>query len=238
VTQIKTPIAGWTSVTNASDGTLGRIVESDAEARIRRADSLMISGNSQVESIRAGILNDVANVTMCSVFQNETDIIDGTNTEPHCIQVVVTGGTDRDIANEIWLKKAGGIGTSGTSSATVTDSEGATHTVKFSRPILKYVHLDIEIRLYSEEEFPAGGSDLIAAACKAYGDTLPLGKDLIIGRWNIPIYSVPGVSDVTVQHAVTDHIGDSPSYVSTNIAIGATSQAHMDLTNISIGLPA
>jgi uncharacterized phage protein gp47/JayE len=238
VTSITTPISGWNSVTNASDGTIGRAQETDAEARLRRADSLMISGNSQLESIEAGILNDVDNVTACKSFQNETDVIDINGTEPHCVQMVVTGGTDQDIADKIWSKKAGGIGTSGTTSVTVTDSNGDEHTVKFSRPIAKYVHLEVTVDSYDNEtDFPADGSDQIKAACMTYGAALPLGKDLIIQKWNIPVYGISGIGSITVRHAVTDTVGGSPSWTTSNILIGATSQAHMDLANIDVILP-
>lgn len=237
VSTIMTPVSGWNTVTNASDGTIGKGIETDAEARIRRADSLLSNGNSALDAIVAALLNDVDNVTLAKGFENTTDAIDANGTDPHEIQIVVAGGDDQEIADKIWEKKAGGVGTSGTNSETVVDSNGDDQTVKFTRPANKYVHLDITIDAYNtEEDFPAEGDDLIKQACMEYGAALELGQNLIIQKWNTPIFSIPGIAEITVLQAVTDTVGGTPSFVSTNIAIGATSMAHMDLANITVHL--
>jgi uncharacterized phage protein gp47/JayE len=238
VTAIQTPVSGWSSVTNASDGTLGSAEESDAEARIRRADSLMNNGQSTLESIVAAILNDVDNVTACKGFENEGDTIDLNGTDPHCVQIAVSGGDSQEIADMIWEKKAGGIGTSGNTSENVTDSNGDTQTVKFTRPTTKYVHLEVTVDSYdAETAFPANGSDLIKAACMAYGGEFQMGADINIQKWNIPVYSVDGIGEITIRHAVTDTVGGSPSFVTANISIGVTEVPHMDLANIDVILP-
>ena len=237
VTIIFTPVSTWTAVTNAADGTIGRAVETDAEARVRRADSLLV-GTGPLESIVAALLNEVANVTSVSGFENETDTTDANGVPPHAYHFVVLGGTDQDVADKIWAKKGGGIQTYGNTSATVTDSNGTAHTIYFSRPINKYVWVKVTIdSYYTEESFPADGSDEIKAAIVAYGNALGMGKDLIVQRWQIPVYSVPGIGDITIEHAITDAPGDTPSYSSVNLAIGPTSVATMATSRISVVLP-
>lgn len=72
LTQILTPVAGWTSLTNYEAGVTGRNIETDAELRLRRLNSLRISGAATVEAIRARLLQEVAGVTSVTIFENVT----------------------------------------------------------------------------------------------------------------------------------------------------------------------
>jgi len=236
VTTIFTPVQYWTAVNNAADGTIGRAVESDAEARIRRGTSLQ--RGTTPNAIANYILDNVENVTAANGTENATDVTDENGVPPHSYHFIVSGGTDQAVADAIWLKKSGGIRTYGNTSATVTDENGDTHTIYFSRPVNKYVWVRITIgRYYTEEAFPSDGSDEIKAAVVAYGAALGMGKDLIVQRWQIPVYSVPGIGEITVEHAITDAPGDSPSYSSANLAIGPTSIAAMATARVTVNLP-
>ena len=72
LTQIITPINGWIAVNNPQEGILGRNVETDAELRLRRLNSLF-TGNATVEAIRSKIIN-VPGVVQGSVtvYENTT----------------------------------------------------------------------------------------------------------------------------------------------------------------------
>lgn len=72
LTEIVTPIAGWQSVTNFKAGVTGRNVETDAELRIRRANSLRVLGNATVEAIRSRLLQEVPGVSSVTIFENVT----------------------------------------------------------------------------------------------------------------------------------------------------------------------
>lgn len=72
LTSIVTPIAGWDSITNQTAGSLGRLVETDAELRIRRQNSIKLLGAGTVESIRSQLLQNVDGVTSASVIENVT----------------------------------------------------------------------------------------------------------------------------------------------------------------------
>lgn len=72
LTTILTPIAGWNSIYNYEDGAIGRLIETDAELRIRRANSIRLFGAATVESIRARIQQQVPGVTSALVFENRT----------------------------------------------------------------------------------------------------------------------------------------------------------------------
>lgn len=72
LTEIVTPIAGWQSITNFKAGVTGRDVETDAELRIRRANSLRVLGNATVEAIRSRLLQEVPGVSSVTIFENVT----------------------------------------------------------------------------------------------------------------------------------------------------------------------
>jgi uncharacterized phage protein gp47/JayE len=237
LTTIVTPVSGWTSVTNADAGTMGRAAETDAEARQRREAGLSIIGAGTVNAIQSRIMENVNNVTAVAVFENRTDITDADGRPPHSFEVVVFGGADADIAAEIWATKPAGIQTYGSSYVDITDSNGDTQRIYFSRPVQQYVHVEVTITYYAEEAFPIDGEAQIKAAIYAYGLSLALGKDLIIQRWQIPVYDIPGIATVTIRHDVTDNPGDTPSWSTSNLVIGSTSIANMDEDRITVVLP-
>jgi len=70
LTFIVTAIAGWNSVNNSVAGNTGTLIETDAQLRIRRQNSIKLLGSATVEAITAGILQNVAGVTSCTVFEN------------------------------------------------------------------------------------------------------------------------------------------------------------------------
>ena len=67
-----TPIAEWQTITNILAGSLGRLVETDAELRLRRQKSIKLLGAGTVEAIQARVSQDVDGVTSCTVFENVT----------------------------------------------------------------------------------------------------------------------------------------------------------------------
>ena len=218
---IVTPVTGWDEVTNPSAGSTGAPVESDAALRIRREASLQ-QGNATDEAIRAALLEDVDGVTFASVASNRTMSVDGDGRPPKSFEAVVQGGTDLAVAEKIWETMPSGIEPYGNTSQNVTDSEGRTQSIDFSRPVSKYAWVDVDYTLYAEENFPTGGEDLIKQSIVDWAaENQGIGKDIIRQRLNIPIYEVPGVGDLTITIAITDTPGGTPSYGSSDIAIGA-----------------
>lgn len=170
LTVIDTPVAGLTSITNALDQTLlGSDVESDAALRLRRAETIRSIGNSAVESIRANIL-ELTGVTEAYVFENTTGSTDANGLPPHSFEAVVSGSyTAQDLLDTIWESKPAGIASYGTSSGTVTDSMGVSHTVYYSVPAARDIYVGIEI-VVDPATFPVSGDADIKAAVAAYGD--------------------------------------------------------------------
>jgi len=228
LTVIETPVAGWTSVTNALDMTLGKDIETDAQFRIRRLETLATAGASTIDSIRARILN-VQEVTSCRVFENDTDVVDGSGRPPHSFEAVVEGGANQDIGDAIWQVKAAGIATDGDINVNVLDSMGLTHVVSFSRPNDVDIYVDVEITVDSDL-FPDDGEEAIKEAIANFAQTaFGIGDDVIYFELFCPIAEVAGVLTVDLNISTID-----PPVGTANIAIADDEKSLFDTDNITV----
>jgi|GEM_PF-2230564 len=326
LTEILTPISGWISITNLKAGVTGREIESDAELRLRRQNSVRVLGAATVEAIRARILQQVSGVTQAFVFENRTmteedieiifasDLVTGneititvngtsiptvtfTSTHlntmnllkvqleavvgislvtvggagnrtltiemtqgfeitvtgvqivngaskttttieggrfPKSFEAVVLGGTDEDVANKIWETKPAGIQTFGNTSFTITDSQGDSQVMNFSRPTPIYIWVDADLTLNAEEEFPSNGIDLVEQDFVTYGETLGIGQDVLWQKVLCQIFTVSGIASGVVEIISTLGENDSPgTYLESNITIGENEIAVFALTRTS-----
>ncbi len=228
ITTIETPVSGWTSVVNFLDATVGLGVESDETLRIRREVELATAGTSPRDAIRADVLR-VAGVTACRVFSNVTDTTDADGVPPHSVEVLVQGGDDQDIWDQLLQSVAAGIRTHGDEVGTAVDSEGNDQTVKFSRPeeIEIYVAYTLVV---DEDEYPDDGDDQVIAACVTDGAAQTTGKNAVSTRCAAQAFKVAGVLEVT--HA---YIGTAPSPASSaTIAISTRQLAVFDTSRVTV----
>ena len=327
LTTIITPIGGWTSVTNTIIGTLGRFTETDAQLRLRRAQSINLFGLATVPAIRAHLIN-LENVTAVSVEENvsliETNMVitfsdaiiagqqidvsynlgagtfsvpfntdmattmadlaaaflampqaatavvsggnlvltltfnpvqtliittgnvtvSGTGTLPTAVviggqpgksvQATVQGGDNTMIAEEIWATKPAGILTFGNTNVTFEDSQGIEQNISFSRPIPVYLWVSASLTLYTEENYPINGDELVAQAIFAYGNSLGVGFDVLIQRVESQVFLVPGIGAVTMQLAQTSTADGSPLFAGADIPIASNQISAWDLQRIAV----
>lgn len=203
LTVIETPVAGWATVTNAADATLGRSVEKDALLRQRREQSLAIAGSATQPAVTSELAR-VAGVISVTVYTNDEDVVvDGM--DPHSIEAVVEGGSDAAVAAAIWRSKSGGIKTNGSTAVVVQDAAGKDKTVRFSRPEALAVYLKIVIskdEFYSTAAPPDDGDSQVKAAVLAWAQ-----ENLIAGETFYPravlgsVFSVRGVVNVPLVGA-------------------------------------
>lgn len=233
LTEIETPVSGLDSVKNYEDGTVGQALETDAELKLRRDQSLQTAGNATIEAIRATLLA-VENVTSVTVFENETNSVDGDGRPPKSFECVVLDGDDIEIAQAIWESKPAGIETTSTASGpdeiteVITDTQGINHTIKFSRPTEIDIYLDLMLTVNAS--YPSDGDAQVEAAMVAFGLTLGVGDDVIVYPQLIAaINPIPGITGITVD------IDTSPSPSGdANIAIAVTEIAIFDAANINV----
>lgn len=233
---IDSPVDGWTSLTNLKAGAIGRNMETDAELRLRHSKSVRATGSATVEAIRARMLQDVPEVTSIRIYENRTNVTSADGIPPHAFESVVVGGTDSEIFAQLFLTKPAGIETHGNESGQVVDSNGDAQTVKFSRSVPKYAWLNITVTLYSEETVPESANLAIKEACYDYALlNIGVGTDVIIQRFIGAIFeAVSGIASVNITAAITDSPSDTPSYTSSNIAIGKAENAVFDISRMSV----
>lgn len=233
VTEIDTPITGWSTVTNSADAQVGTNEETDVELRSRRERSVARDAQAIIDAIFAAVAN-VPGVTQTVVLENDTDVVDSNGLPPHSFQAIVVGGVNEDIGDAIWLKKPAGILSFGNTSVQIIDSQGIPHDISFSRPT--EVDIYVEVTLNTFAEYPANGDDLIKQAIVDYangdlvaGRGFSLADDVVYTRLYTPINSVQG-------HEITDlRIGTSPSPTGTsNIPIAATEISNFLTVNIVV----
>lgn len=194
LTEIDTPVSGLASTYNPSDAVVGRDEELDSEARVRRTQRLQQSLAGPTDAIRAAILrlNDVegsVQIESCRVFENkefDTDIrgIPGKAVRPYVYQAGGVTTRDDEIGQAIYDSKGGGIKSDGDIPVSVTDSEGFSHTVGFSRPDEIDIYLDLTLVVVDADGSPTTLTTdeklEIEEDIVIWGNDLGVGKDVIV----------------------------------------------------------
>jgi uncharacterized phage protein gp47/JayE len=232
ITQIQTPVGGWQTVRNLADATLGADEMSDESLRQLRTVELASSGVATQNAIRAELLL-VNGVTSATVFVNNADIANADGMPPHSVEALVQAPpgaeVDQAILNALFNSVAAGIAFQGTTTGTVIDSQGTPQTVKFSRPGVVTVHVDITL-IKDATVYPPNGDDLVKQAIVSFGQSQPTGKDAVASGIGARAFSVPGVLDVT-----STKIGTSPNPTgSATIAISTRQLAGFDTSRITV----
>ena len=195
---IQTPIAGLNQANNYTQGQSGQEVETDDEARLRRKQSLNVTGAGTVPAIEARIFQQVSGVTSVKVVDNRLDVDDSEGRPPHSFESIVEGGLDQDIADKIWEVGPAGIQTHGNITKQVNDSSGDIQLISFSRPTSLDITVELDFDANSEEVLPTDYEQAIKDAIVSFSiSEQEVGDDVTIQRYSTPIYSISGVGVIT-----------------------------------------
>ncbi len=211
LTVIAVPLSGWNTITNPDDGNIGNDIETDAAFRLRRQQELFAAGSSTADAIRAIIIQDMqpssstptsVPTTSVTVVHNDSDATDTNGVPPHSIEVIArapgaTSGDDQLLANLIADSKAAGIGTYGTDSKIVVDSQGNSEEIFFTRPADTALTISLTITV-DPLLYPSDGDDQVALALANYADaTYEPGVEVFSLRLVSAAFTVAGVEDIT-----------------------------------------
>ena len=196
---------------NQLDANPGADLEIDADFRTRVRLKLAGAGAATLSAIRAAVLQ-VARVDQAFVLENPTNATQAPplNLPPHSFEVVVQdtfanlteqAENETNIANAIFEAKCAGIETYGQTpndvSVIVTDSQGFTHTINFTRSGDDDVYVDCTVRvdvdLFADAQ---EAKDFVSAAIVAEGNKLNIGESAIYNRMKCSPFDVDGVLDV------------------------------------------
>lgn len=229
LTVIETPVSGLASVVNLLDAELGADLEVDSTAKLRREQELRAPGSAAAAAVRADV-SKVQGVTSVTVFENTSMATDGDGLPAKSFEVLVLGGTDADIRAAIYGAKPLGIETHGTTSGTVVDSAGVSHTVKHSRPADQDVWIIISVKA-DPDTWPSDGAAQVAEAIAEWGDArLGIGHDVASSAAGAQAFQVSGVWEVT-----STLIGLSdPPVSSATLAMSIRQIARLDTSRIAV----
>lgn len=130
---VVTATLGVTSVNNPSPASsVGTPEETDAQLRIRRANSVALPSRGYLDGL-LGALLDVEGVTQAIVRENYTSAPVG-GIPAHSIWCVVLGGLSSEIASAIYRKRNAGCGMKGSVTVDVPQIDGTLFPVSFDRP--------------------------------------------------------------------------------------------------------
>lgn len=233
ITNIDTPVAGWSTVTNSSNAVIGSNEETDVELRARRRKSIGRASLALIDSIFAEV-SAVVGVDQLVILENDTNATDANGLPAHSFHTIIVGGDNTEIATAIFVKKPPGVLSFGSTTVAINDKQGIPHNISFSRPT--EISIYIEVTLTTSTEFPVNGSDQIKQAIVDYangdlvtGRGFSLGNDVIFTRLYTPINSVAG-------HEIdTLYIGVTPTPTATNnIVIGVDEVSKFTVANINV----
>lgn len=177
INKIVNPQKGWTAVTNNDAAVPGRPVETDEQLRYRQMLSVAIPSQNMLDSTIAGLAS-VVGVTRYKVYDNDTNETDTNGIPGHSIAAIVEGGTDAEIAKQIYLRKGPGGGTFGEIATTYINSDGLQTIVRFSRPT--YVPININVQLKPGKSYTSSVAATLKSNIDKYINSLDIGYNVTI----------------------------------------------------------
>lgn len=234
INEITKAVTGMTSVVNVGSYIAGQDEETDTEYRQSYLEKIFSRSANMVVSIRSAILNNCQGVTAIAVYENDTDEVDEYDRYPHSIEVVVDGGDETEIAQQILNTKPGGISTYGSVEVTLAGEYEDEITIRFNRPTYLKLWMHVEITVAKGATLPSNYVDLIRNVIVEKVDALQCADDVIPQNLFLPdIYSsVYGVGYVVITMETGD---EAPSeYTQYNIYASARERAITEESMIEV----
>ena len=243
LTIIYQAIPGWDTINNSAAGVIGQIVETAAEFRVRRQQSVALNAHGSLPSIYAAVF-DLPNVIDVYATENTTSstVNTGSTNFPvvaHSLYVAVVGGDPNAIANAIWSKKDVGCDYNGNTTVTVSDPSGylppvPTYTVKFEIPAALPILFAVQIA--ASATLPANIVALTQAAIIAAFIGADGGARVRIGSLLLASKFYGAVQAIGLEVSVLSILLGSSTPTLTSQLIGIDQEPTIDATNISVSL--
>lgn len=218
INRIATPTRGWKTVTNPLSATVGAPGETDLQLRQRQTRSTALPSQTTIDGIEGSLL-DIDGVRRVRIYENDTGTADVNGLPPHSIGCIVDGGDVDIIATVISKKKDQGTSTYGSTTVNITGKYGEPKAIRFSRPVVVDIFVDIELTTYAG--YSSQVEDEMKNEISKYINSLRIGDDVLLSR----IYSPANLGVMSG--------GDSRYYDISSLKIGRSSEA-VATSNIDI----
>lgn len=238
ITEIVKADSGLIAVTNPCGYVAGSKEETDPEFRQSYADKIFNRSSMMLESIRSAILNNVQGVVSVAPYENATSVEDAYGRPPHSIEIVVDGGDETQIAQQILAFKAGGIATYGDVVVNIAGVYDEDIPIRFNRPETIYVWLKLGITFKSNENVPSNYVELLKDAILENIGNLDAGQDVVPQEFMSELYkSCTGISYIDIAIASTDDSTVIPEeYPHRSIEITARQRAYTTAAMIEVNI--
>ena len=240
INTIATPTYGWASVTNNQAAIPGTDIETDAELRGRYSLAIRSPSSTVFESILAGV-ESIDDVTRVVGYENDTGS-ESTGTEPpnvpaglpaHSITIVVEGGEDQQVANEIYIKKTPGCYTNGTTSVQIISESGNIDTIRFYRPT--YTNVFVSITAKKLQSWNDELETKMKQSIVDYINGLGISDDVYVSMiWSVAISVMPNINSPAFSVTSVELGTQSGSYSASDIEIQFNSAAQCNINNVQV----
>ena len=238
ITGIVKADAGLLSVVNLCGYVPGNGEETDTKLRQSYADKIFNRSSMMLESIRSAILNNVQGVVSVAPYENATNETDAQGRPPHSIEIVVDGGDNTQIAQQILANKAGGIATFGSTVVTLPGVYDEDIPIRFNRPEMIYVWLQLRVSIKKNETLPANYVELLKTAVLDNIGSLNAGEDVVPQEFMSDLYKAcAGISYIDIKIHTTADKGEVPvEYTEQYVDITARQRAYTDEAMIEVSI--
>ena len=227
IASIQTPLAGWDSVSQSTDGTVGRLPQTEQEYRNTRSRTVLRNYTSTADTMQARLIE--LGLGQALVIENDdTSPVGGVPANTIHVTVGELGDIPpQTVARIILETKPLGCPTFGNSSEIVKDSQGVEHTINFSVASAININIDLDVTFLSDLNAGAAGS--IKEALLEHINSLASGEDVIWSRLfgYITPYAKAQVNTLNIYKD-----GETPS--ASNIVINEQEFATMTEANINL----
>jgi len=191
IADIATPILNWQSASNSTAAaTAGNPVETDAQLRIRQANSVALPSVGIFDGIAASIAQ-VAGVTRVTPYENNTNSSNSNGIPANTLAFVVEGGIALAIAQAIAVKMPPGTPSyatgAGAQNFTITSPNGYAKVVNFMQagvgaPSGTSNSIGVDISIHALNGYATSTSALITSALQSVINNTAIG-----GVVNVPL---------------------------------------------------
>jgi uncharacterized phage protein gp47/JayE len=207
---------GWESAINLASAIPGTEKETDTALRSKQALSVAGPSRTVFEGTVAAVLN-ATGVVRVNGYENDQDTAQGI-LPPHSITLVVEGGEDEAIAQEIYLHKSPGCYTNGDVTIDIPGLYGVETPIRFFRP--EYVDMEVEISIAELDGFTDATVTSIKEAVHKYINERGIGESIHTPNLNIPVLGV-----------ITS---GSPTFYVSELAAAVKGDANTDMVAVTL----
>ncbi len=238
LTAISPIYTGYDSVVNYVNLNSGTDVQTDAELRLSALNIKDTSIAGTPDALKSSLLK-LAGVTAVEVFENPSKVYVYDNgsklvCEPYTYNVVVLGGSDNEVANTIYKKGYGNTKRYGTYNTTITNTNGASITISYTRA--SYFDVGVEVGYTTKDNSPLSEQEKnsVTLALVELMNSLSIGDYVLPKQIEAVVYqSVAFTRLKNLVVSIKDMTLPSPTFTTNNLLANHNEKPRVLVDNIT-----